>query len=449
MDNRFRFLRLGRPFLLIWLGQLVSLIGTSMMRFAYILWAYEKTGQATTVALLGFAAYILNIVLSPIAGVIADRFDRRLIMILADMCAALTIGITLMLHLSDSLQIWHLYIAEGLLGACDAFQYPAFSASTTMLIPRDEYARASGMRSFAQSTSQFCAPFIAGALLALIRLDGLMIVDILSYGFAIFTLLTVVIPHPERQPHNEPEKFWMQLSFGFRYISRQRGLSLLVIYFMLVNFASYLTWFSILAPLVLSRTNSDQFALATVQAAMGIGGVIGGLAISLWGGPKRQIHSVLLFTALSFLLSDFVIGTGQSVFVWALGGFMGSFFIPFIVAGDRAIWQKRVDPTIQGRVFGAKNTFHMIAAPLGMALGGLLADHVFEPAMQPNGAFAPIFGWLVGTGRGHGMALMFICTAIMGVTLGLGGYLVPALRNIEDEADEVPIAVLAEVEQFA
>jgi DHA3 family macrolide efflux protein-like MFS transporter len=450
MPKQFGLFRLGKTFLLIWLGQLVSLVGTSMMRFAYILWAYEKDGTATTVAMLGFAAFVLDILLSPVAGVIVDRRDRRLIMLLADVCAGLTIGVTLVLHLGNSLQIWHLYIAEAVLGACDAFQLPAFSAATTMLIPKDQYARASGMRSFAASASQFCAPFLAGALLALIHLSGVMVVDILTYVFSIGTLLMVVVPRPDQRHHSDAEGFWKQLSFGFRYVARQRGLRLLLGYFVLINFAAYLTWFSVLAPLVLARTNADQFALATVQTAMGVGGVIGGLVISVWGGPRRQIHNVLLFTAISFLLGDFVLAIARSVPFWALGGFLGSFFIPFIVAADRAIWQKRVPPAIQGRVFGAKGAFQVTMAPLGMALGGLLADHFFEPAMQPGGLLAPAFGWLVGTGHGHGMALMFVLTALMGITLGLGGYLIPALRNVEEgphEPETVATPSLAEIEQ--
>jgi MFS family permease len=450
MLKHFGLFRLGKTFLLIWFGQLVSLVGTSMMRFAYILWAYEKDGKATTVAMLGFAAFVLDILLSPVAGVIVDRRDRRLIMLLADLCAGLTIGLTLALHLSNSLQIWHLYIAEAVLGACDAFQLPAFSAATTLLVPADQYARASGMRSFAASASQFCAPFLAGALLAVIHLSGLMIVDILTYVFSVATLLLVVVPRPAQRHHNDSESFWQQVSFGFRYIARQRGLRLLLGYFVLINFAAYLTWFSILAPLILARTNTDEFALAAVQTAMGIGGVIGGLAISVWGGPRRQIHSVLLFTAISFLLGDFVLAVARSVPVWALGGFLGSFFIPFIVAADRAIWQKRVPPAIQGRVFGAKGAFQITMAPLGMVLGGLLADHFFEPAMQPGGLLAPVFGWLVGTGRGHGMALMFVCTALMGITLGLVGYLIPALRNVEAETDgreALAVPALAEMGQ--
>src|SRR5262249_87386 len=124
MGTHLAFLRLGKAFLLIWFGQLISSVGTSMMRFAYILWAYQQDGKATTVAMLSFVAFVLNIVLGPVAGVIVDRVDRRLIMVLANLGAGLTIGVTLVLHLSNNLQIWHLYVAEGLLGISDAFLFP-------------------------------------------------------------------------------------------------------------------------------------------------------------------------------------------------------------------------------------------------------------------------------------------------------------------------------------
>jgi MFS family permease len=429
------FSHLGKAFLLIWFGQLISLIGTGMMRFAFILWAYESDGQATTIALLGVTGFLPEILFSPIAGVIVDRRDRRLIMLLADLCAGLTIAIMLALHLAGNLQIWHLYIAEAVIGMFNAFQAPAYSAATTMLVSKAQYARASGLRSFAASTSQFCSPFLAGTLLTVIRLDGVMFVDILTFVFSMVTLVVVVIPHPE-QAYHETGSFWREASFGFRYILRDRGLCILMLYFLFINLAAYLTWFTVLAPMILARTQSDELALAAVQTAMGIGGVIGGLAISLWGGPKRQIHGVLFATAISFILGDFVLAAGRSVPVWALGGFLGSFFIPFIVAADRAIWQKRVAPGIQGRVFGAKSTVQTLSGPLGMLLGGLLADHVFEPAMQVNGPLAPLFGSLVGTGFGSGMALMFLFTALMGAIIGFGGYLIPALRNVDQEGDE-------------
>jgi MFS family permease len=201
MRNIQSLLRLGKAFLLIWFGQMISSIGTSMMRFAYILWAYQQDGQAATIAMLGFIGFVLNIVLSPLAGVMVDRVDRRLVMLLANVGAGLTIGITLALHLTNHLQIWHLYFAEGMLGAFDAFLFPAFTAATTMLVPKSEYARTSGLRSFAASTSQFCAPFLAGLLLAVIYLDGVMFVDIMTYGVAILTLMVVAMPH-HREQHN-------------------------------------------------------------------------------------------------------------------------------------------------------------------------------------------------------------------------------------------------------
>ncbi len=440
-----------KAFLLIWFGQLVSLIGTAMMRFAFILWAYEINGSATTVALLGFSTFTLDLILSPVAGVIVDRWDRRLIMLLADLCAGIMIGVMLVLYLTGNLQLWHLYIAEAMLGAFDAFQIPAYSAATTMLIPKEAYARASGLRSFAQSASQFCAPFLAGTLLAVIHLQGIMIVDILTFAVSITTLVLVTVPHPERRAADS-DSFREQITYGFRFIARRRGLGMLLAYFFLVNFAADLTWFSILAPMILALTGSNEMALVVVQTAMGVGGIIGGIVVSVWGGPRRQVHNVLFMTGISFLAGDFLLATGRELPIWVLGGFLGSFFIPFIVAGDRAIWQKRVDADVQGRVFAAKGCVQIASQPLGMLLGGLLADHLFEPAMQAHGTLAPVFGWLVGTGPGHGMGLMFFFTALMGVALGLGGYLIPSLRNVEDEADEpspVTTPIPAGLEEYA
>jgi hypothetical protein len=166
---------------------------------------------------------------------------------------------------------------------------------------------------------------------------------------------------------------------------------------------------------------------------LGIGGVVGGLAVSIWGGPKRRIHAVLIGAALSFLLGDFLFAIGRSAPVWMVAGFVSSFFIPFIVSADRAIWQSKVAPDVQGRVFSAKATLQVATMPLGYLLAGPLADHLFEPAMAVGGSLSGVFGGLVGTGPGAGIGLMFVCTCIMGMTISVCGYLSRAVRRVEDD----------------
>jgi MFS transporter, DHA3 family, macrolide efflux protein len=434
-----------QKFSLIWFGQLVSLFGTATTRFALLIWAYDQTQEATTLALLGFFSFINFVLFSPIAGVWVDRLDRRVVMILSDLGAGLMTIAMLVLYTTGNLQIWHLYVAEGLTGAFEAFQLPAYAASVSVLVPKEQYARASGMRSLANNASQMFAPLFAGLILRIVDIDGVMLIDVATFLFAMVTLFIVRIPRPAasaegKTTHGEP--FLRQMSFGFRYIFRRPGLLWLIFVFICINFVAALTWFALLAPMILGRTGGDELALASVQTALGVGGVLGGLAMSVWGGPKRRIHGVLAGTVISFLLGDFVLGAGHSLPVWAAGAFLGSLFIPLIVGSDEAIWQMKVAPDVQGRVFAVRSTIRTAVMPLGFLVAGPLADQVFGPALMPGGSLADTFGWLVGTGPGSGIGLMFVCTSVLGITIGLTGYLFPWVRNVERDLPDHDVEVV-------
>jgi hypothetical protein len=172
--------------------------------------------------------------------------------------------------------------------------------------------------------------------------------------------------------------------------------------------------------------------LGGVQSVLGIGGVVGGLLLSVWGGPKRRVHGVLLGMTLSSLLGELVLGLGNGPLVWGIGAFFSSFFIPVINGSNQAIWQAKVAPDVQGRVFSARRLIAQLSWPIATLLAGPMADFVFEPAMAAGGALGGAFGGLVGTGAGSGMSLMFVTTGLMGVVVGLGGYAIPAIRNAED-----------------
>ncbi|MDX1992140.1 MAG: MFS transporter [bacterium] len=427
-----------RKFLFIWAGQLVSMTGTAMTRFALITWAYQQTGQATTLALMGFSAFILYVVFSPVAGVLVDRWDRRWVMFAADLASGIMTALILLLYLSGSLEIWHLYIAEALTGAFDAFQLPAYSAAITTLVPKNQLGRVSGMRSLAYTSAQVLAPALAGVVLALFDLPGVLLIDLLTFGAALGTLALVRIPRPEKSSEgdqNSQESFWRQMTFGFHYITARPGLLGLLVIYMGINFAAALTYYGVMDAMVLSRTVGTDpqktLALASVKSALGAAGVVGGLLLTAWGGPKRRTHGVLAFAAFSFLFGDFIMGIGRTPAAWVFAALVSAFFVPFIVGCDRAIWHSKVAPDVQGRVFGVKFMFQQAVMPLGYLLAGPLADRLFEPALMPGGALEPTFGWLVGSGAGAGMGLMFVCTAFLGCVLSAAGYLFAAVRNVE------------------
>jgi MFS family permease len=431
-----------QTFKIIWFGQSISLLGTAMTRFALLIWVYKEFGNATSLALLGFFSILPFVLFSPVAGAFIDRFDRKKIMILSDLGAGVMTIIILVLYLTNNLKIVHLYIIQAFAGIFESFQLPAYSASITMLLSKKDYARASGMRSFSSSLSKVAAPMIAGFMLVKLGLKGVIFFDIITFCIGVCTLFIVTIPNPDFKNKIEEEnnilREWLT---GFKYISDRPGLLKLLIIMLSINLFAALTYFSILPAMILARSANNKLILASVESALGIGGVVGGLLVSMWGGPKKQIYSILFGAAASFLLGDLLFAIGRTKLIWVIAAFLSSFFIPFIMGAEHSIWQSKVDPSLQGRVFSIKGMLQQITMPLGYLLAGPLADHLFEPAMAADRILAKTFGGLVGTGKGSGMALMFFFACIIGLVISLGGYLIKDVRNIEEDIPDYELVV--------
>ncbi len=409
------------------------MLGTGMTNFAVSFWIFQQTGEATALTWAIFFFMAPSVLFSPIAGAIVDRSNRKTIMIVSDLLAGVATIFLLLLLAGENLQIWHIYVANLLAGAANAFQFPAYSAAVTMMLPKEHYGRAAGMLSLAGSASGILAPAFAGALLGPLGLVGIMGIDVITFLFAIAALAIVYIPQPEATAAGRTGQgsLLQESAYGFRYIFARPSLLGLQMVFFCINFLA-MFGFAVMIPMILARTGNDEIALASVQSVGAVGGVIGGLLLSAWGGPRRKVNGVLLGMVGVSIFSQALMGVGQTVFVWAAASFMGQFLIPILNGSNQAIWQAKVAPDVQGRVFAVRRLIAQITAPLATAVAGPLADNVFEPAMHPDGALAPIFGWLVGTGTGAGMALMFVVTGTIGVAVGLGGYLFPVVRNAED-----------------
>jgi len=420
-------------FSIVWLGQFVSMIGTGMTRFALTIWAWQVTGQATALALVGFFSFAPVVLFSPLAGAIVDRVSRKTVMIASDLAAGLSTVVILILHLTGHLQIWHLYAAGFFAGAFESFQFPAYSAAISTMVDKKHYTRANAMLGLAGSASGIIAPMLAGTFLVLIGIDRIMMVDIGTFLFAIGGLLLVAIPQPKRTEVGERASgnLLKESVFGFKYIFASRSLTGLQLVFFSINFIATFG-FTVLAPMILARTGDSEMALATVQVAFGVGGVAGGVILSIWGGPKRRVHGVLLGMALTGVLGQLVLGLGQGLVMWSAGAFFSMFFSAFVNGSNQAIWQAKVPPEIQGKVFATRRLIAQISAPVAMLAAGPLADRLFEPAMAAGGAFARLFSPIVGSGPGSGMGLMFIIAGLVGTAIGLGGYFFRAVRDAED-----------------
>ena len=431
-----------RAFWIIWAGQVVSLLGTAMTNFGLTIWAYEETGQATALALIGFFFITPMVILSPTAGAIVDRSNRKKMMMLSDLAAGVTTIVQLALLVTGNLEIWHLYITAAVAGTFQTFQWPAFSAAITLMVPKEQYGRANGLLQLANAASGIFAPLLAAALLGFIGLTGIMAIDVVSFAFAIGALIFVFIPQPERSEAGREAKasLWQESLYGFRHILRRPSLLGLQLVFMMGNLFAGLG-FTLMAPLILARTGNNELILGSVNTAGAVGGVVGGLAMSAWGGPKRRVLGVLGGWLLFGLLGGTLFGLGQALPIWLIASFAAAFFGPIIDASNQAIWQAKVEPDVQGRVFGTRRMIAWAISPLAHLIAGPLADWVFEPAMQPGGGLAGTFGWLVGTGDGTGMSLILALCGIGIALVAIVGYMTRVVRNAEDilpDFDAIP-----------
>jgi MFS family permease len=429
-----------RTFFIIWAGQLVSMVGSGLTGFGLAVWIYEQTGQATPFALAIMFSNIPQILLSPFAGALVDRWNRRKVMIAADTGSAIITLAALLLLTVGQLAVWHIYLVGVLNSILAAFQEPAYTASITLLVPKKNLARANGLMQMGQALQSLIAPLLAGVLFVAIGLRGIVLIDFITFFFAVGALLLVHIPQPKQDDQTGKEKLkgslWREAGFGWHYLRARQGLLGLLLYFALVNF--FLNFSAVLlGPMILSFGSAA--GLGTAQTVGGLGMLIGSIAMSAWGGPKRRILAVIGFIALaSFGL--FVAGLQSSVLLVAIGMFILMFSLPFGSGNSQAIFQSKVEPAVQGRVFSIRTMISRSMMPVAFLLAGPLADQVFEPLLREGGAMANSWiGNLVGVGPGRGIGMLFIISALVLWVASAFALANPHIRNIETELPDVII----------
>jgi MFS family permease len=419
-------------FTVIWLGQIVSVLASTMSQFGLSIWMYDQTKSALAMGMMQVFFITPFLLISPIAGVMVDRHDRKLMMMVSDLGAGLaTVGI-LILQYFGLLQFWHLYVTSIIYGLGMAFQWPAYSAAISTMIPKEQYGRANGMMSLIEAGPGVFAPLLAGALLPVIGLTGILFIDVATFILAIGALMFVHIPNPPRTEEGQKAEGGMlkEAVYGFRYIfARPSLLGLQMIFFMGNLFSGI--GFTVLAPMILARTNSDTLVFGTVQTAGALGGVVGGVIMSVWGGFKRRVHGVLTGWMVSGI-GMAIMGFTGGLPVWITGVVLGALIGPLVNSSNQAIWQAKVAPDLQGRVFSARRLIAWLTNPISPVIAGSLADFVLEPAMKNNASFSSTFGQIAGSGPGSGMGLLLIICGIFSALVGLTGYFIPFIRNAED-----------------
>ena len=431
-------------FTIVWLGQIISVLATNMSAFALTIFVFQKTGSATALGLMQVFFITPYLIITPFAGVMVDRHNRKLMMMVSDLGAGLATVAILVLQAFGVLEIWHLYVAAIFQGLGNAFQWPAYSAAITTMIPKEQYGRANGMMSLIEMGPGVFAPMLAGALLPLGGLTGILFIDVVTFILAILVLLAVHVPQPPRSEEGIQAQgnILKEAAFGFRYIFARPSLLGLQLIFFFGNLFTGIAY-TVVAPMVLLRTGNNSVSLGLVLSAGAIGGIVGSVVMSAWGGFRRRVHGVLAGWMVScFFFALMGVGTWIPLLVGAMA--LSSLFAPLINGSNQAIWQSKVAPDVQGRVFSARTLIAWMTNPISPLIAGTLADFVLEPAMRVSNGFSSLFGWLVPPGPGAGMGLLIIFGSLGGFLAGLAGYFIPAIYDAEKKLPDHDVLVKAE-----
>ena len=433
-----------RIFGIVWFGQFVSLIGSGLTGFVLGLWVYQLTGSVTQFALILFSGTLPRILLSPLAGALADRWDRRWMMLLSDAGSGLSVLSIALLFFTHQLAIWQIYAATAAGAVAGTFQFPAYVATTTLLVPKQQLGRANGMLQLGLAAQDILAPLLAGILIAAIHLGGVLIIDVATFCFAVFTLLIVRFPSPviSREGRTGNGSLLREAFYGWGYIMARPGLLGLLVFFAVTSFINGMIG-AMIYPLILAFTTATQ--LSFVISIAGGGMLLSSLIMSAWNGPKSRIGGVL-GSQLVFGLGILFIGLRPSILLIGFGALIAHLMLPVNSVTNQAIWQSKVAAGAQGRVFAMRQMVAKAMTLLAFLLAGPLADNVFNPLLAVHGPLAGGPGQLVGAGPGRGVGLMFVIMGILTLLAVFTGYFNRRLRLVEQElpdTDEAPLVMNA------
>lgn len=396
------------PFALIWIGQVFSLFGSGLAGFVVIWWLTSTTGSATVLATATLASMLPGILIGPLVGALVDRWDRRTIMIVADLTGALGAAALAFLFWSDMLAVWHVYLIMAVRSLAGAFHWPAMQASTSLMVPEQHLARVAGLNQMVQGATNIVAPPLGALLIAIWPLHGLMLIDVVTALVAVVSISLVRIPRPPRVAADAPQTgIKAEMIAGLRYIWQWPGLIMVMLMATVINLL-LTPAFSLLPILVTKHFGGAALQLAAMNTAEGIGIVIGGLLIGVWGGFKRRIHTTIFgLIGMSFSILAIALAPANGFLIAVAGVAIVGLMSPIVNAPLMAVVQSVVAPDMQGRVFTVLGSISMAMSPLGLLVAGPIAD-----------AFGVQVWYLVG--------------GILSFVMAFLAYAIPAVRNLED-----------------
>ena len=396
-----------KKFLMIWSGELISSIGSGMTAFALSVYVYQTTGSATYVSLITLLAYLPTVLLSPLGGVLADRYDRRLLMIIGDLFSGLGLAYVLWNIQTGSGSMLPICIGVTFNAVFVALLEPSFRATITELLTEEEYARASGMVQIAGNAKFLISPALAGILLAVADIRLILLIDI---GTFLITVTTVEIVRKSvgKAVKTERQSIGREMRLGFAEINKSKGIRILII---LMSFVCFFVGIlqTLTSPMVLAVSNAETVGIMESLCAVGM--LLGSVFIGILG-IKKNFSTVLCVAGILSGIFIALTGVNKSIFVTGAGIFLFFLALPFMNTSADVLIRKNIPNELQGRVWGIISLLSQTGTVLAYALSGVLADYVFEPLLSDNGVLSDSIGALIGTGTGRGIGFMLILSGI-------------------------------------
>lgn len=420
---------------LMWFGQLISLIGSGLTGFTLGVWAYQQNQSATQFALIFFFSAVPGLVIAPLAGALVDRWDRRRVILFNDIISGGSTICLAALFFMGQLEVWHIYLAMGVNSLCNAFRWPAFTAITPLIVPKQHLGRTGGMIQFAESASQLLSPALAGVLYVTIDVYGVLLIDAITFIFSVVMLLLVRIPKPETSAAGAAGKgsLLREALYGWTFLTSQPSLRALLIFMIVTRFVIATVN---IAATPLALTFASVQTLGLLRSIGGVGALVGSAIMSVWGGSKRRVHTLLIAELLGGLCL-IAGGLSRSVLLYGLVIFLYFVRFPISTVSSYTIWISKIPPDVQGRVFAVLRVVTFSALPLATLVAGPVIDRGLEPLFADGGQLTDtIVGQMIGVGPGRGIGFLFTLLGLLSIGIAVVGFLSPNLQNVENTLPE-------------
>ncbi|MTI82901.1 MAG: MFS transporter [Firmicutes bacterium] len=401
-------------FLIIWSGQLLSAVGSGLTAFALGVFVFQKTHSAMSFSLIILFSFLPSFILLPFGGVLADRFDRKKMMICGDAGAITGLLFILLVMLSINMESWHIYIGVAISSVFAAIRNPAYKAAVSDLVAEKFYSQASGLIQLAGSAQYLVSPIIAGFLISVFDIKLVLIIDIITFLIAAAAVFMIKKQNATPKKH-EKHEFLPDMVDSFRYLLSQKGILCLVLLTSVVCF--YIGLFqSLFGPMMLTLTSSKTLGIALSVMASGM--LVSSLFIGIFGIRQNIVFTLSLFLALAGLFYA-LIGLFTTVVLIIIIGFLFFSTLPFVNASLEVLIRKNINNKGQGRIWSLVSVISQAGYIMAFGSAGFLADHVFNPLFYPDGALGQTIGHIIGTGQGRGIGFIFILSGLLVSILAL------------------------------